>query len=231
MTFRASSQVVRKSRSCFQLTIVSSRFFNKTFLALAKLLLACSQDHHEVFSMCEFLINANYFEMVCNLVGGHGNEILTTFSGNLWPGRYFTFSCVVLIISVSFLPSIISSNTYIVTRSASSKFNCFQLIKTRVNLTFILWQSLCIDTDDLGNGRAPEIISQTFYNPRWITLDLLKIEIASGNERIKIAAKKIDCIIFNAPELHFLSPDFHFACKRFLSLHWWPWKFVDNDHW
>lgn len=42
---------------------------------------------------------------------------LTTFSGNLCPGKYFTFSCVWFMISVSFLPSIISSNTYIVTRS------------------------------------------------------------------------------------------------------------------
>lgn len=47
--------------------------------------------------------------------------ILTTFSGNLCPGRYLTFSCVSLIISVNFLPFIISSNTYIVTRS--SKFD------------------------------------------------------------------------------------------------------------
>ena len=43
---------------------------------------------------------------------------LTTFAGNLCPGRYFTLTCVSLMISVSFLPSIISSNTYIVTRSS-----------------------------------------------------------------------------------------------------------------
>uniref|UniRef100_A0A182LZI4 RNase NYN domain-containing protein n=1 Tax=Anopheles culicifacies TaxID=139723 RepID=A0A182LZI4_9DIPT len=41
------------------------------------------------------------------------------FSGSLCPGRYLTFSCVVLMISVSFLPSIISSYTYIVTRSSN----------------------------------------------------------------------------------------------------------------
>lgn len=45
---------------------------------------------------------------------------LTTLAGNLCPGKYFTFSCVSLMISVNFLPSICSSNTYMVTRS--SKF-------------------------------------------------------------------------------------------------------------
>lgn len=37
---------------------------------------------------------------------------LTTFSGSLWLGKYFTFSCVSLIISVSFRPLIISSKTH-----------------------------------------------------------------------------------------------------------------------
>lgn len=46
---------------------------------------------------------------------------LTTLAGNFFPGKYLTFSCVSLIISVNFLPSINSSNTYIVTRS--SKFD------------------------------------------------------------------------------------------------------------
>lgn len=45
---------------------------------------------------------------------------LTTLGGSLWPGRYLTFSCVSLMISVNFLPSIISSYTHIVT--LSSKF-------------------------------------------------------------------------------------------------------------
>lgn len=44
----------------------------------------------------------------------------TTFAGSLCPGKYLTFSCVSLIISVSFLPSIISSYTHMVT--VSSKF-------------------------------------------------------------------------------------------------------------
>lgn len=55
-----------------------------------------------------------------------GWSLLTTFAGNLCPGRYLTFSCVSLMISVSFLPSIISSNTYIVTRSSyCGKFLAF----------------------------------------------------------------------------------------------------------
>jgi hypothetical protein len=37
----------------------------------------------------------------------------TTLSGSLWPGRYFTFSCVVLMISVSLRSPIISSKTHI----------------------------------------------------------------------------------------------------------------------
>lgn len=40
---------------------------------------------------------------------------LTTLAGSLCPGRYFTFSWVVLIISVSFFPFTISSNTHILT--------------------------------------------------------------------------------------------------------------------
>lgn len=46
--------------------------------------------------------------------------VLTTFGGNFFPGKYLTFSCVSLMISVNFLPSMSSSNTYMVTRS--SKF-------------------------------------------------------------------------------------------------------------
>lgn len=40
---------------------------------------------------------------------------LTTFGGILYPGRYLTFSCSWLIISESFLPLTISSNTHILT--------------------------------------------------------------------------------------------------------------------
>lgn len=54
-------------------------------------------------------------KMMINFLDPH--SILTTFGGNLCPGKNFTFSCVSLMISVSFLPLISSSNTYIVTRS------------------------------------------------------------------------------------------------------------------
>lgn len=46
----------------------------------------------------------------------------TTFSGSLMPGRYLTFSCSVLTISVSFLPSIISSYMYILTSGLNLSF-------------------------------------------------------------------------------------------------------------
>lgn len=46
----------------------------------------------------------------------------TTFSGSLMPGRYLTFSCSVLTISVSFLPSIISSYMYILTSGLNFSF-------------------------------------------------------------------------------------------------------------
>lgn len=42
-------------------------------------------------------------------------KTLTTFSGSLWLGKYFTFSWVSLIISVNFFPSISSSKTHIET--------------------------------------------------------------------------------------------------------------------
>jgi len=41
--------------------------------------------------------------------------MLTTLGGSLWPGRYLTFSWSVLMMSVSFLPSITSSNTHMFT--------------------------------------------------------------------------------------------------------------------
>lgn len=44
----------------------------------------------------------------------------TTFSGILNPGRYLVFSCCSLMISVSFLPSTISSNTHIFTAGWNS---------------------------------------------------------------------------------------------------------------
>lgn len=40
---------------------------------------------------------------------------LTTLGGNLWPGRYFTFSWSVLMISVSLRPFTVSSNTHMFT--------------------------------------------------------------------------------------------------------------------
>ena len=43
---------------------------------------------------------------------------LTTLGGNLCPGRYLTFSCCVLMISVSFFPPMSSSNTHMVTRGS-----------------------------------------------------------------------------------------------------------------
>lgn len=43
---------------------------------------------------------------------------LTTLEGSLCPGRYLTFSCSVLMISVSFLPPTSSSNTHMVTRES-----------------------------------------------------------------------------------------------------------------
>lgn len=43
---------------------------------------------------------------------------LTTLGGNLCPGRYLTFSCCVLMTSVSFLPPTSSSNTHMVTRGS-----------------------------------------------------------------------------------------------------------------
>lgn len=43
---------------------------------------------------------------------------LTTLGGSLCPGRYLTFSCCVLMISVSFLPAMSSSNTHMVTRGS-----------------------------------------------------------------------------------------------------------------
>ena len=53
---------------------------------------------------------------------------LTTFSGSLCPGKYLTFSCLVLMISVSFCPSIISSYTYMSTRSTQRDGLFFTLL-------------------------------------------------------------------------------------------------------
>jgi len=45
----------------------------------------------------------------------------TTLSGSLTPGKYFTFSCSWLMMSVNFLPSIISSYTHICHRTQSKQ--------------------------------------------------------------------------------------------------------------
>lgn len=44
---------------------------------------------------------------------------LTTFSGSLCPGRYFTFSWSLLMMSVNFLPLTVSSKTHILTVEAN----------------------------------------------------------------------------------------------------------------
>jgi hypothetical protein len=44
---------------------------------------------------------------------------LTTFSGSLCPGRYFTFSWSLFMMSVSFLPLTVSSKTHILTVEAN----------------------------------------------------------------------------------------------------------------
>ncbi|MEQ2194709.1 hypothetical protein XENOCAPTIV_001869 [Xenoophorus captivus] len=51
----------------------------------------------------------NIYENVIN------QQLLTTLVGSLCPGRYFTFSWLVLIISVSLRPFTISSKTHIFT--------------------------------------------------------------------------------------------------------------------
>lgn len=53
----------------------------------------------------------------------------TTFAGSLWPGRYFTFSWSVLIISVSLRPFTVSSNTHIFTVLSNFAF-CAALAPT-----------------------------------------------------------------------------------------------------
>ena len=47
------------------------------------------------------------------------NQSLTTFSGSLCPGRYFTFSWSLFMMSVSFLPLTVSSKTHILTVEAN----------------------------------------------------------------------------------------------------------------
>ena len=59
----------------------------------------------------------------------------TTLSGSLWPGKYLTFSCFVLMISVSFRPSIISSYTYISTRSTHRAGLFFTLLPMILAIT------------------------------------------------------------------------------------------------
>lgn len=54
--------------------------------------------------------------------GNKCKQFLTTFAGSLCPGRYFTFSCSVLIISVSLHPFTISSNTHIFTVLSNFEF-------------------------------------------------------------------------------------------------------------
>lgn len=51
-------------------------------------------------------------------LSSHSKLELTTLGGSLCPGRYLTFSCCVLMISVSFLPPMSSSNTHMVTRGS-----------------------------------------------------------------------------------------------------------------
>lgn len=82
-------------------------------------------------------------------------SLLTTFSGNLCPGKYLIFSCVSLIVSVNFLPFRTSSNTYIVTRSSNSGnllaltptilaiAEPLQLKKTNI-LVYLIWISLAL---------------------------------------------------------------------------------------
>lgn len=50
------------------------------------------------------------------------NQFLTTLVGSLCPGRYFTFSCSVLMISVNLRPFTISSNTHIFTVLSKVEF-------------------------------------------------------------------------------------------------------------
>lgn len=51
----------------------------------------------------------------CLSLSSHSELELTTLGGSLCPGRYLTFSCCVLMISVSFLPPMSSSKTHMVT--------------------------------------------------------------------------------------------------------------------
>lgn len=70
----------------------------------------------------QHVLEAFINKMMINFLDPH--SILTTFGGSLCPGKYFTFSWVSLMISVSFLPSIFSSYTYIVTRSLKLSKRC-----------------------------------------------------------------------------------------------------------
>eukprot|EP00756_Hemistasia_phaeocysticola_P023115 Hpha_TRINITY_DN15871_c1_g3::TRINITY_DN15871_c1_g3_i1::g.187768::m.187768 len=59
--------------------------------------------------------------MSASLTHSAASAVATMFSGSLYPGRYFTFSCAVLMISVSLRPRTISSYTYI--KAFSSKLS------------------------------------------------------------------------------------------------------------
>uniref|UniRef100_A0A182WIL0 RNase NYN domain-containing protein n=1 Tax=Anopheles minimus TaxID=112268 RepID=A0A182WIL0_9DIPT len=100
------------------------------------------------------------------------------FSGSLCPGRYLTFSCVVLMISVSFLPSIISSYTYIVTRS-SNVDNRFALTPTILAmadpLEYYAFESHTCSYKDITPLSIAQITSKQ-NNNRISTADTILIE-------------------------------------------------------
>lgn len=73
-----------------------------------------------MFSITVYLNNELHceYKFFCHDATKNEKLKLTTFSGNFCPGKYFTFSWVSLMISVNFLPLMISSYTYMVTRSS-----------------------------------------------------------------------------------------------------------------
>lgn len=93
-----------------------------------KVCLSCSQNEKGWSNMGMLLLGSNiqistsHTVYVKHAVTTPHIVQQTTFSGSLMPGRYLTFSCSVLTISVSFLPSIISSYMYILTSGLNFSF-------------------------------------------------------------------------------------------------------------
>ena len=82
------------------------------------------------------------------------------FSGSLCPGKYLTFSCLVLMISVSFCPSIISSYTYMSTRSTQRD----GLFLTLLPIIFAITEPLKRAKNTLPNSMILKTRKRTQFN-------------------------------------------------------------------